>query len=58
MRGKRVAIVGVAGVGERINIDDGFITVGELIPNKIAADETLAAGDNYGHGCKSIRIGR
>ena len=43
------------GVGERINIDDWFITVGELIPNEIAADKARAAGDKYGHGCKGIR---
>ncbi len=46
------------GVGERINIDDWFITVGELIPNEIAAVNARAAGDKYGHMCKSRRGGR
>ena len=46
------------GVGERINIDDWFIKVGELIPNEIAADKACATGDKYGHGCKGIRGGR
>ncbi len=46
------------GVYERINIDDWFITVGELIPNEIGADKARAAGDKYGHMCKSRRGGR
>ena len=55
VRGKCVEIVGVAGVGERVKINDGFITVGEPILNEIAADETRAAGDKYGHGGKGSR---
>ncbi len=43
------------GVSERINIDDGFITVGEPIPNKIAADEARAAGNKYRHSVKSSK---
>ena len=46
------------GVGERINIEDWFSTVGELIPNEIGADKARAAGDKYGHMCKSRRGGR
>ena len=57
MRGKRVEIVGVAGVGERVKINHGFIAVGEPILNEIAADEARAAGDKYGHGCKGSRGG-
>ncbi len=55
VRGKRVEIVGVTGVGERVKINDGFITVGEPILNEIAADEARAACDKYGHGCKGSR---
>ena len=58
VRGKRVEIVGVAGVGERVQIDHGFIAVGEPILNEIAADEARAAGDKYGHGCEGSRGGR
>ena len=58
VRGKRVEIVGVACVGERVKIDHGFIAVGEPILNEITADETCAAGDKYGHGCKGSRGGR
>ncbi len=58
VRGKRIEIVGVAGVGERVKINDGFIAVGEPILNEIAADESCAAGDKYGHGCKGSRGGR
>ena len=50
MRGKRVEIVGVAGVSERVKIDHGFIAGGEPILNEIASDEARAAGDKYGHG--------
>ena len=57
VRRKRVEIVGVAGVGERVKIDHGFIAVGEPILNEIAADEARAAGDKYGHGCKGSRGG-
>ena len=57
VRGKRVEIVGVAGVGERVKIDHGFIAVGEPILNEITADEARAAGDKYGHGCKGSRGG-
>ena len=57
VRGKRVEIVGVAGVGERVKINDGFIAVGEPILNEITADEARAAGDKYGHGCKGSRGG-
>ena len=49
--------VPVAGVGERVKINDGFIAVGEPILNEIAADEARAAGDKYGHGCKGSRGG-
>ena len=55
VRGKRVEIVGVACVGERVKIDHGFIAVGEPILNEIAANEARAAGDKYGHGCKGSR---
>ena len=55
VRGKRVEIVWVAGVGERIKINHGFIAVGEPILNEIAADEARAAGDKYGHGFKGSR---
>ena len=57
VRGKRVEIVGVAGVGERVKINDGFIAGGEPILNEIAADKARAAGDKYGHGCKGNRGG-
>ena len=57
VRGKSVEIVGVAGVGERVKINHGFIAVGEPILNEIAADEARAAGDKYGHGCKGSRGG-
>ena len=57
VRGKRAEIVGVAGVGERVKIDHGFIAGGELILNEITADEARAAGDKYGHGCKGSRGG-
>ena len=58
VRGKRVEIVGVAGVGERVQINDGFIAGCEPILNEITADEARAAGDKYGHGCKGSRGGR
>jgi len=58
VRGKRIEIVGVAGVGERVQINDGFIAGGEPILNEIAADEARAAGDKYGHGFKGSRGGR
>ena len=58
VRGKRVEIVGVAGVGERVKINHGFIAVGEPILNEITADEARAAGDKYGHGCEGSRGGR
>ena len=58
VRWKRIEIVGVAGVGERIKIDHGFIAVGEPILNEITTDEARAAGDKDGHGCKGSRGGR
>lgn len=58
VRGKRVEIVGVAGVGERVKIDHGFIAGGEPILNEITANEARAAGDKYGHGGKGSRGGR
>ena len=49
VRGKRVEIVGVTGVGKCIKINDSLIAVGEPILNEIAADEARAAGDKYDH---------
>jgi len=46
---QRVEVVKVAGVGQRIEVDDGLIGVLEPVEHEVAADETGAAGDEDGH---------
>jgi hypothetical protein len=44
-----VEVVQVAGVGERVEIDDGLGPADEPVVDEVAADEAGAAGDKEGH---------
>ena len=51
MRGDIGQRVGVAGIGQRIEVDDAVTTQGEHVEDEIAADETGTAGDQYSFHC-------
>ena len=48
---QRIEVVQVAGVGQRVEVDDGLVARCEPVENEVAADEAGAAGDEEGHGC-------
>jgi hypothetical protein len=41
----------VAGVGERVEVDDRLVRCRQPVEHEVAADEAGAAGDENGHGC-------
>ena len=47
--GQRLQVGQVAGVGQRVEVDDALVALREPVEHEVAADETGAAGDKNGH---------
>ena len=54
---KASEVLEVAGVGERVEVDDGLIGLGQPVEDEVAADETGATGDeNHGYLTPARRL--